>query len=157
MKKEYKKINGFDYLISNYGDVVSLKTNKEMSLVINNKNKPYHRVGLMKDGKRHFFLVHRLVAEAFIDNTDNKPHVNHINEIKNDNRVSNLEWTTNKLNIRYSNKKKINQLTLSGEIINTWDALHLIGDAGYSKSSVCMALKSNYKIKSAHGYKWQYV
>ena len=68
----YKKIQGFDYAVDCNGNIKSLKTNKNLSLVTNNKRKPYKRVGLTKNGKRYFFLVHRLVAEAFILNPNNE-------------------------------------------------------------------------------------
>ena|SRR3990167_5519570 len=55
----------------------------------------YRQIGLSNgSGKQKMFLVHRLVAETFIDNSDNLPTVNHRNGIKNDNNVDNLEWCT---------------------------------------------------------------
>ena len=62
------------------------------------KSKNYNRVVLHKYGKKEFLGVHRLIALAFIPNPENKPEVNHINGIRDDNRVENLEWVT-----RYEN------------------------------------------------------
>ena len=54
----------------------------------------YPMIGLIKDGERKRYLVHRLVAETYIPNPDNLPQVNHINGVRDDNRVENLEWVT---------------------------------------------------------------
>lgn len=58
----------------------------------------YLKVSLSKEGKQRYLKVHRLVAEAFIPNPDNKPDIDHINTIRDDNRVENLRWVTKKEN-----------------------------------------------------------
>lgn len=79
------------YLISNHGDVYSIRNGKYLTP---KKSRGYLHVVLSVDGITKNCLVHRLVALAFIPNPDNKPTVNHINEIKTDNYVGNLEWAT---------------------------------------------------------------
>ena len=90
----FKDIKGYpQYQISNMGRVWSKYRNRYMNPVANNKG--YLQIKLIAvNGKRKNELVHRLVALHFIDNPENKPEVNHINHIRDDNRVENLEWVT---------------------------------------------------------------
>ena len=78
----------------------------------------YLLVSLSKDGEQKNLYVHRLVALAFVDNPDNKPTVNHKNEIKTDNRAENLEWMTLPENLRYGThdeRARLNKPDMSGE------------------------------------------
>lgn len=91
----YKPIPGYEglYSVSNKGDVFSHRRNKKLSP--KRSARGYLRVTLCKGSRNHkTFGIHRLVALAFIPNLYNKPTVNHINEVKSDNRVDNLEWAT---------------------------------------------------------------
>lgn len=90
----WKDIPNYDgkYQVSNWGRVRSFKRRNEKILKQNTLKNGYKQIELCFDGKRKNAFVHRLVAEAFIPNTDNKPCVNHKNKATNDNRVENLEW-----------------------------------------------------------------
>ena len=94
----WKEIKGYEglYEVSSEGRVKS--TGKKKGIMRPGTSKGYLKVGLTKDGIRSMFRVHRLVAEAFIPNPDNKPEVDHINGDRKDNRVENLRWMTHKEN-----------------------------------------------------------
>lgn len=99
-QEQWKPIEGFPgYYVSDRGRVFG-KSGKILSHEIMKKG--YHRVGVFKGGKIHHKMVHRLVAEAFIENPNNCPQVNHIDGNKDNNTVDNLEWCTNQYNIKHS-------------------------------------------------------
>ena len=102
----WKDIEGYEglYQVSKLGEVYSFKSNKYLKKLTNKGG--YLRVQLCKHGKVTNQSIHRLVAEAFIPNPDNKPQVNHIDENKGNNTVSNLEWVTAKENCNHGTRSK---------------------------------------------------
>lgn len=93
--------------VKNSGSYSGVSKKSGIFLKQTTTKKGYKRLGLVFSGKRKSFQVHRIVALHFIPNPENKPQVNHINSIKTDNRVENLEWVNNSENIQhaYDNNK----------------------------------------------------
>lgn len=121
----WKDIKNYEnwYQVSNYGRIrsidrlvnTSIKHNeyclkKGKLLKLNEKRNGYLTVDLTKNSNKKTISVHRLVAETFIPNIENKEQVNHINANKKDNRVENLEWVTAEEN---RNHAKENNLYIS--------------------------------------------
>lgn len=97
----WKEIEGYEkYFVSDKGRVKSLKRGEERLLRPQANKKGYLIVNLSKNGKVKGFLVHRLVAEAFLPNPKNLPEVDHLNDNPADCRADNLEWVTHSENIR---------------------------------------------------------
>ena len=117
---EWKIIDGFtDYKVSENGDVYSIKRNKMLKQY---ERKNYLGVYLYGNNKRQYRLVHRLVANAFIDNLNNLPQINHKDENSLNNNVENLEWCTAKYNCNYgTHVEKIRKRMLNN---NIWKGKH---------------------------------
>jgi len=104
--------NSKGYFISKDGRV--FKENLELKC---NNHEGYRRVSIaFNDGTSKRFYVHRLVAMAYIENTDNKPFINHIDCNKSNNNVENLEWVTNKENAEHAS---VNGLLITGEDVKS--------------------------------------
>lgn len=101
MEEVWRKITGYNYSVSNKGNVRNDKTGRILKPVPNDTN--HMQVSLFADGKRKNFYVHRLVGEAFIPNPDPEKYtiINHLNEDPSDNSVENLEWCDYSHNINY--------------------------------------------------------
>lgn len=114
MTEEWRDIPEFNgvYMISNRGRLLSkqrvinhrnsqrLLKEKVLKTIINKKG--YVEYQITHNSKHYNRLAHRLVAEAFIPRVEGKPMINHINGVKTDNRVENLEWCTNQENILHA-------------------------------------------------------
>lgn len=175
--EEWKDVKGYEgiYKVSKNGEIKSLarEIRKKERLVRNVKDRillnyrdkrGYNTICLAKDRKNTTKLIHRIVAESFIPNPKNKPQVNHINEIKHDNRVENLEWTTSKENVNHgtgierrteSIKKKIMGTHVSNGTQIAYNSILDSEKDGFNSRVISKVCK---KEASQHfGYKWEYV
>lgn len=177
MEEIWKDIKGYEnlYQISSMGRVKSLSnslTKKEKIRKLRTTSKGYELVKLNKNGSVKTYQVHRLVAEAFIPNSENKPHVDHINTNRSDNRVENLRWSTPKenvnnpltiqkmktsqLGIKHWKAKPIIQYSMNGDIVDIWESSMMIEKAnGWCNSHIRGACINNNK--TAYNYKWRYL
>lgn len=111
-KKISYKGEELNYIITSEGTIFSCYSNKYLKLT--KLNTGYIDVVLKVCGEKKHFSVHRLVAEAFLENPKNYKYVNHINGNKEDNRIENLEWVSQKENVEY-NYKVLNKNRAYGE------------------------------------------
>lgn len=184
MIEEWKDIEGYEelYQVSNLGRVRSLgngssNVSKERIMKPYKEKKGYLRVRLCKNGKYKHFLIHRLVANAFIPNPNNKPFIDHIDTNPSNNKVDNLRWVTNKENCNNpltinhliensglkNMKGKLNhlskpilQFSIDGEFIRKWDsAADITRELGISNGNICSCCRGE-RYKTAYGYIWKY-
>ena len=188
-KVEWKPIKGYEgmYEISNNGKVRSLSRwdnkgkrvrGRMMKIYIGTHG--YQIVDLCKNGKRKHYQLHRLMAETFIPNTDNKPCIDHINTIKTDNRIKNLRWVTRSENMLNELTRKHNSEGQKGKKLTEEHKKKVKENSSLKKSTLCIETNEIYfsareagrqtgichvsiiaccngRIKSAGGYHWKYV
>ena len=169
MQEIWKDIVGYEgrYMISNKGRVKSFArpssgTGRLLTPYI---TRGYCSVGLTdSNGNRRTFLVHRLVAKAFIPNPQGYAEVNHKDENKQNNACDNLEWCTREYNMSYGNArlrqgisygKPVDQIALDGSVIARYCSAEFASMlTGTDASSIHKCCKG--KRKYANGYEWQY-
>lgn len=187
--EEWRYVNSYEglYLVSNFGRIKSVerfssecKSNRcknSFSYTVKEKILKqsivhgYLCVHLSKENNKKMIKVHRIVAEAFIQNQNGFRIINHKNEDKLDNRVSNIEWCTTKYNCNYgtrneriSNTQRQNtessrpvlQLTVDGKIVNEYSSITEASRHGFDRktiSKICRGITPKYTTK---GYTWKF-
>ena len=170
MKEVWKDIPNYEglYQVSNLGRVKSFRKSTkhywqdEYILKPTTSENGYCNVTLYDKTVRHKFLVHRLVADAFIPNPDNLPQINHKDENPLNNAVDNLEWCTAEYNNAYGTAKiraidtkshPIEQLNIDGKVIAIYRSVRIACEIiGVKKSSLGYALRNGTNCK---GYFWR--
>lgn len=159
-----------EYKTGEFNHVVVMEQ-KYMSLNVDDDG--YYYVGLRKDRKRSFKRVSRIVCEAFHDNPENKPHVNHRDGIKKNNEPDNLEWSTLSENELHSyhvlgkkaptywkgkrgkqnpNSKPLYQFDLKGELVKVWESMNLAILSGFNNRNLKLAVRGVWK--QYRGFVW---
>ncbi|MBQ5900688.1 MAG: HNH endonuclease [Clostridia bacterium] len=170
--EQWKNIKGYEgfYQVSDLGRVKSLKYGKERVLVGIKDTHGYLMVRLCKDSKAKTCKVHRLVADAFIPNPNNLPQVNHKDENKGNNVVTNLEWCDAGYNTNYGTRnersakartnhpnksKPVYQYTMDGTLIKSYPStMEVERQTGYGNSKISECCLG--KHKQAYGFIWSY-
>jgi hypothetical protein len=128
---EWRDIPGFagNYQITNDGKIYSKISKKELNPY--REKIGYLKVSLNRDGKYTSYRVHRLVMITYVDNPNNYEHINHINAIKDDNRIENLEWCDREYNLNHAKElglgdvsKKIIRIDINGDNPIIYDSIH---------------------------------
>lgn len=170
-KEQWKDILGYEglYQVSNLGRVKSLKFDKERILKNRTNSNGYLSVQLSKGNKIKSFLIHRLVANAFLPNPNNYSYVNHKDENKTNNCVDNLEWTSHESNCNFGTRnERISEQNINGkcskEVIqcdlegNEIARFPSVGEVqrqfGYLQGNISSCCRE--ERKTAYKYKWRY-
>ena len=175
----WKDIVGYEgiYQISNLGRIKSLEKNKidsrgriykrKEKILKPRKTNRYYTIALYKNNKREDFLLHRIVAETFIPNADNKPFINHKDENCFNNCSDNLMWCTHKENMNWGtrnkriskhskSKRKVNQYDMDGNFIKQWDCMTDFYKSKGLKLKTGIIECCKGRRQSHMGYKWKY-
>lgn len=168
MKEEWRDVPGYEglYKVSNIGRVKSLNfdgSSEERIMTPYDVHK-YKRIRLFKNKTPKSVGVHRLVADAFIDNPENKPYINHIDGNQSNNHVINLEWCTQSENTIHAyrvlgfkasggREKKRVRLVETGQIFGSIKEASRI--TGHNRTSIISCCKGRYK--TSNGMHWEYV
>lgn len=151
------------YQVSNLGRVKRIKSDRVLTGCKNTGG--YIQVHLSKNNVVSNKLIHRLVAEAFIPKSENKPQVNHIDEDKTNNRVDNLEWSTAKDNLNHGTRNERSSKTKSipiiainlksGDVEEFYGTNECARQLRLNHSHITSVLKGRYKQTGGYTFKYK--
>lgn len=164
MEEIWKDVEGYEglYQVSNFGRVKRVTTGR---ILKGGKDKyGYLIVNLYKNSVGSIKTIHRLVAEAFIPNPENKPQVNHVDENKTNNSLDNLEWMTAKENTNHGTRNersgKSQSIPIIATNLKTGESMEFYGSnecarqLGLHQASITKVLKG--RLKQTGGYTFKY-
>lgn len=171
MKEEWKDIKDYEglYQVSNLGRIKSFRCSKkfhcqkEYILKPNISSHGYAQVTLYNETIKHKFLVHRLVANAFIPNPNNLPQINHKDENRLNNSSENLEWCTAEYNNAYGTAKirsidtkstPIEQVTFDGKVLAVYRSTRIASELLKINYGTLKSAVSNHS--QCQGYFWRF-
>lgn len=168
MEEIFKPVLNYEglYEVSNQGVIRSIRKNRNMKPSTNYKG--YNVVTLYDDGGPRSYLVHRIVYSAFNGPIPNNLQINHINEVKTDNRLDNLEAVTAAENIRWSIAKRVGVpwkrkpvvcMDSSGNIVRYYDTRIEAAEEFRPANPESGSANIDAAIRTkgtAYGYKWRY-
>lgn len=162
-----KDIKGYEglYAVTSCGKVWSYKNKRFLTPIFrqNGEGLRYFGVFLYKDGKPTPYLIHRLVAQAYIPNPNEYPVVNHKDEDKLNNCVNNLEWCTYLYNNTYglafkSRAEKNSKRLYCEELDRVYESLTAAAnDLHINKNHLCEVIKGTRKSVGGYRYHWRYL
>lgn len=166
-KEEWRDIENYigKYQVSNFGNVRSMSYNRKgiiKELTKRNNGHGYLHVCFIRNGKHKYEYVHRLVANAFIGNIEEKMEVNHIDYDKSNNNLENLEILSKMENYNHSRdrmyclkiKRKVSKYK-NNELICSYDSITDVKKDDYSISKVCQCCRNQRKTHK--GFEWKYI
>ncbi len=159
---EFRRVRGYEdlYVVSSNGCVFRIVGDRLRPLRQYKHTRGYLKVDLFDNYHRDKRYVHRIVAEAFLDNPRGLPEINHKDENKQNNRVENLEWCDGKYNCNYGSHceklgRPVEQLDEDGNVLKLWktaaDAMRTLGIEGTGIGACCRG-----KRQHCGGYRWRY-